>query len=217
MRALVVTSSMLVFALGLAACGGKKPAETSGVAEKPAAKEEPEKKEPAKTEPPKETPHERKAAKEFLTVPGWDFLLSFKDSDLKAKADEECEKKSKGDEAAAKECVAAAAAEAANDRLKLTTDDRGGLWFIYMGKSKGKEILYTKLQYKIAKEETDKLVLTPVGSDQGKAAMKKLPKEIVLEMPDEYQVVFQHPSRGKLVFNVKVSEEGPAGPEKKHP
>lgn len=211
----------LVLAVGLAACGGSKPPEapkTEAAPPKaaPAAKAEPA----APAEPPKETaPAERvrKPAKDFLLASGWEFLLSFKDSDLKTKAEERCAKKAKDDEDAARECVAQAAAEAANDRLELAKDDKGGSWLVYRGKLKGKEVVYTKLQFKVAKEETDKLVLTPAGKDQGRQPMQKIPAEIALEMPDEYAIVWQHPERGKLVFSVKVAAEGAGGGEKKTP
>lgn len=212
---LLARGSCLLLALGLGACGGKPPAASpEPSAPKPPAKDTAgqDAKKPAEPEPPKEAPRARKPAKDFLMVTGWDFQLAFRDSDLHAKAEEQCTKKAKGDEAAAKDCVAQAAAEAANDRLKLAPDDKGGFWLIYMGKPKGKEVLYTKLQYKLEKDEPDRLVLTPIGQDQGKQAIKKLPKEIVLEMPDEYAVVWQHPERGKLVFAVKVSGEGGGKP-----
>jgi hypothetical protein len=126
---------------------------------------------------------------------GWDFVLSFSDSDSKGKAQEECEKKSKGDEAKTKDCLTKAEADAANDRIKFAQDDKGGWWFIYLGKVKGKEIIYNKIQVDIAKEETDKLTLTPKGKDGGKKPIKKLPTELVVEMPDEYSVILQHPDR----------------------
>lgn len=217
----VSMSSLLILALGFAACGGSKPTAEAPKTEA-APKAEPPKAEPEKpAEPPKESaPAERarKPAKDFLLATGWEFMLSFKDSDLKAKAEERCAKKAKDDEAATRECVAQAAAEAAHDRLELAKDDKGGQWLVYFGKVKGKDVVYTKLPIKVAKEETDKLVLTPNGKDQGRQAMQKVPAEIVLEMPDEYAVVWQHPERGKLVFAVKVAAEGPgAGGEKKNP
>ena len=204
-----------LLALGLFACGGSPPpkeaaAPTGVKADKPVA---PKANKPAEApaEPAKEPTRTRKTAKEILLSPGWDFVLSLTDSALAEKAETDCSKKAKDDEAALKECVAKARAEVANDRLKFAPDDRGNWWFILMGKSKGQEILYTKLEFKIAKEETDKLVLTPVGKDQGKRPMRKLGKELVVEMPDEYAVVVQHPELGKLVFAVKVT--GDSGPK----
>jgi hypothetical protein len=213
----MIRARLLVVLLGLGsfACGGSAPPKEAAAPEapkvdKPAPEAKPAEPKP-EAEPPKETTRQRKTAKEILLSPGWDFLLSFKDSDIGAKAEEDCTAKAKDDDAAQRDCMAKARAEVANDRLKFAPDDRGNWWLILMGKAKGQEVLYTKLEFKIAKEEEDKLVLTPVGTDKGKRPMKKLGKELVVEMPDEYAVVFQHPERGKLVFAVKVT--GDSGPK----
>jgi hypothetical protein len=210
--------SCLAAGMCVTACGGSKPpaqaaAPPATVAPAPAEKTE-KPSEATLEKAPAEAPRARKPARDFLLGSGWDFVLSFADSDLKEKADAQCEKKAKGDEAAKAKCMSQALADVAADRLKLTTDDRGGTWFVYVGRKGGKDVVYTKLQYKLEKDEPDKLVLSPVGKDQGRQPMKKLPSEIVLEMPDEYAVVFQHPDRGKLVFSVKVNGESapkPAG------
>lgn len=214
----MIRAGWLVVLLGLGsfACGGAQPpkeaaAPSAPAPDKPAPKADKPAEPAAPAEAPKETPRTRKAAKEILLSPGWDFLLSFKDSDIGAKAEEECSAKAKDDDAAQRECMAKARAEVANDRLKFAPDDRGNWWIILMGKAKGQEVIYTKLEFKIAKEEEDKLVLTPVGTDKGKRPMKKLGKELIVEMPDEYAVVLQHPERGKLVFAVKVT--GDSGPK----
>jgi len=209
----LIVSSLVV------ACGGAQPPAES--AEAPPAKPEPaaapsaeseKAAEPPPAEAPKETTPKRKPARDFLLGTGWDFALKFADSDLKEKADAECEKKSKGDAAAKAKCMSKAAADVANDRLMLTTDDKGGTWLVYTGRKGGKDVVYTKLQYKLAKDEPEKLVLTPVGKDLGRQPMRKLPSEVVLEMPDEYAVVFQHPERGKLVFAVKMSGDSAPKP-----
>jgi hypothetical protein len=203
-------SSCFAVSLFIVACGGTPPPAESPKAPpkaEPAPTATSEKPEPAPAETPKEEARARKPARDFLLGTGWDFALKFADSDLKEKADADCEKKSKGDAEAKAKCMSKASADVANDRLTLTTDDKGGTWLVITGRAGGKDIVYTKLQYKLAKDEPDKLVLTPVGKDMGRQPMKKLPSELVLEMPDEYAVVFQHPERGKLVFAVKMSGE----------
>jgi hypothetical protein len=211
---LLVRAPLCLVALGLFACGGSPPPEPAPppapepqpVAEAPA--DPPPQEEPAKEEP----PPPRKAAKDFLLEPGWDFVLSYADSDIKAKTAEECEAKSKGDENKAKACETSAEADMANDRLKFAKDDKGSWWIVLLGKQKGKEIIYTKLQVEIAAEETDKLVIKPKGKDLGKKPIKKLPGELAVEMPDEYSVILEHPDRGKLVYKVKVTGESAPKP-----
>ncbi|MBL8721037.1 MAG: hypothetical protein JNL79_33945, partial [Myxococcales bacterium] len=45
--------------------------------------------------------------------------------------------------------------------------------------------------------------LTPEGKDEGKKAMKTLPKEVVLEVPDESTVIMTDPKKGKLTYKKK--------------
>ena len=200
---------VLAFALGIAACGSAPPPEPApppppAPAPEPApvAEAPPE---PAPEPPAEEPPPPRKAAKDVLLGEGWDFTLSFADSDVKTKATEECEKKTKGDEQKLSDCVSKAEADMAHDQIKFAKDDKDNWWFVSLGKAGGKDIVYSKIQVEIAKEEQDKVVFTPKGKDLGKKPIKKLPAELVLEMPDEYSVVFEHPDRGKLVYKVKVT------------
>ena len=200
----------LVFALavGIVACGSAPPPEPAPPpAPPPAAEPAPisEAPEPAPEPPAEEPPAPRKAAKDVLLGEGWDFTLSFADSDVKAKATEECEKKTKGDEKKLSDCVAKAESDLAHDQIKFAKDDKDNWWFVSLGKVGGKDIVYSKIQVEVAKDEPDKLFLTPKGKDLGKKPIKKLPAELVIAMPDEYSVVFDHPDRGKLVYKVKVT------------
>jgi hypothetical protein len=204
--------------LGLVGCGGgnseapppEMPAEEPAPAPEPvveAPKEEP----PAepKEEPP---PAPKKTAKEIVTAPSTVFMLSLADSDTKTKIDEDCTKKAKDDEKKKADCVAKAQTEVADDGVRFTQDDKQAWWLVFFGKSKGKEVVYSKIQFKIAKEDPAALTITPEGKDTGKKAIKKLPPELVIETPDEFTLAFTHPDRGKLVFKGKVDAETKTGP-----
>jgi hypothetical protein len=214
MARLIVRAPVFAFALGLFACGGSPAPEAvtpEPLPEPPVTAEALPEPEPA-PEPPQEAAPPRKAAKDFLLEPGWDFVLSYSESDIKAKTEEECEAKSKGNEDKARECASKAEADMANDRLKFAKDDKGNWWLVLLGKQKGKEIIYTRVQVEVANEEVEKLVLTPKGKDMGKKPIKKLPSELAVEMPDEYSVILQHPDRGKLVYKVKVTGDSAPQP-----
>jgi hypothetical protein len=209
----LVRAPVFAFALVLFACGGSPPPEPGpppAPTPEPIAEAPPE---PEPVEPPKEeAPPPRKPARDYLLEPGWDFVLSYSESDIKAKTEQECEAKSKGDEDKASDCASKAEADMANDRLKFAKDDKGNWWLVLLGKQKGKEIIYTRVQVEVANEEVEKLVLTPKGKDMGKKPIKKLPSELAVEMPDEYSVILQHPDRGKLVYKVKVTGDSAPQP-----
>lgn len=214
-RRLLVVFSCL--GLGLFGCGGGNgaapPPETAASEEPPApAPEEPKAETPSEPPPKDEPAAPKKTAKEIVTAPSTIFMLSLTDSDTKNQIDEDCGKKSKDDEKKKADCVTKAQAEVANDGVKFEEDDKKVWWMYYFGKAKGKEVIYSKLQFKIAKEDAAQLTLTPEGKDTGKKPIKKLPTELVIETPDEYTLVFNHPDRGKLVFKGKVDAETKTAP-----
>ena len=213
---LIAAATVWTMALAFTACGGSAPpAEPPPPVPEPAPEPAPVAEAPPEPAPevaPEPPPPPRKAAREILLGEGWDFTLDFANSDLKAKAEEDCKKKAKEDEKKLTDCMSKAEADAANDRIKFAKDDKDNWWFVSLGKQKGKEVIYNKVQVKVASEEVGKLVLTPEGKDAGKKPMKKLPAELVFEMPDEYSVILNHPDQGKLVYRVKVTGESAPKP-----
>jgi hypothetical protein len=214
---MIIGAALFALSISFAGCGGSTPPpEPPPPAPEPTPPPAPTAEAPVEPPPP-ETPKEeppppRKAAKDVLLGEGWDFVLDFAQSDVKAKAEEDCKKKAKEDEKKLADCMSKAEADAANDRIKFAKDDKDNWWFVSLGKQKGKEVIYTKVQVKLASEEPGKLTFTPEGKDTGKKPIKKLPTELAFEMPDEYQVVFNHPDHGKLVYRVKVTGDSAPKP-----
>jgi len=152
-----------------------------------------------KEEPPPPPP--KKKPSEIITG-GTTFMFSLADSpDAKKAADEKCAKikDEKKKEACGKDVETAAAGEG----IRFEKDDKGDWWWVSFGKEKDKEVIYSKVKFKIASETADKITLTPEGKDTGKKPMKTLPKEMVLDVPDESTVAMSDPGKGKLVFKKK--------------
>lgn len=183
----------------VAACGGTPPKVD---APEPTETPEPaeEKAEPA--EPVDETP-KRKSAKEMVAgTESFFFVLA--DSDPNQAKTAECEKKSKGNEEKLAECTKKLQEAAALEGIRFAPgDEEGTRWWISFGDEKGKEVIFNKVQVKVASEAVDKLTLVPVGKDVGKKPMKKLPAEMVLESPDDKTFVMTDPVKGKLVFRLR--------------
>lgn len=216
MRLLSLTSITLAFAVaaGLVACGGAqeepKTAESTVTATKtetpppaPTTTETKveEKKEEKKPEPP---PPPKKTAKEVVTAEGAVFMFSLADSaDAKKLADEDCAKKAKKDDKKLESCKKDAESAASGEGMRFEKDAKGDWWWISFGKEKDKEVVYNKVKFKIANESEGKLTLTPEGKDEGKKPMKTLPKEVVVDVPDESTVAMSDPKKGKLIFKKK--------------
>lgn len=169
------------------------PATTAG----PADSAEPAKKEEA---PP---PAPKKSAKDIVTA-GGTFMFSLADSpDAKKAADDDCAKKAKKDDKKLEACKKDAETAAAGEGVRFEKDDKGDWWWISFGTEKGKEVVYNKVKFNVASGIDDKVTLAPTGKDLGKKPMKTMPKEMVIETPDENTVVMTDPKKGKLTFKKK--------------
>ncbi|HMR10640.1 MAG TPA: hypothetical protein PKA88_32910 [Polyangiaceae bacterium] len=195
-RSLIAAVSLFAF---LAACGGgAEPPQTADVTPPEPAPVEPAPEPPAEPEeapPPPPVP----TATEVVTA-GSTFMFSFADSDVKQATEEACEKSSKKDEAKMEACVAKVADAGAKEGIRFEKDEEGGWWWVSFGDAKGKEQIFNKVKFTIAGEEGRTLKLKPEGKDAGKRPMKKLPEEVVIEVPDETTVIMTDPKKGKLVY-----------------
>jgi hypothetical protein len=161
--------------------------------------------EPKKEEPPPPPPPPKKTAKEIVTG-GSTFMFSLDDSaDAKKMHGDECAKKSKKQDKI-DACMKDVAATAAKEGIRFEKDDKGAWWYVSFGAdAKGKEVVHNKIAFKITKEEDGKLTTAPEGKDAGKSPMKTLPKEVVVEVPDESTIAMSDPKKGRLVFKKKLS------------
>jgi hypothetical protein len=210
MRTALLAIVPLSFALTLAvACGGGKgkggatpPPDTTGDPTAAATAEPVPTATAAATTAVETPPPAKKTAKEIVTS-GATFMLSFADSDMKKKATEDCEKKTKKDAAKLEKCMQDAEAAVAKQGCRYEKDDKGAWWMVSFDTPKDKEVVLSKIQFKIASEAPDKLTVTPEGKDAGTKPMNPLPKEVVIEVPDENTIAMAHPKAGRVVYKKK--------------
>jgi hypothetical protein len=173
------------------------PPTTAGSAEAPAASASAAAEASAPPPPPK------KSAKDILTG-GGTFMFSLADSaDAKKASDDACAKKGGKNEKKVQACKDDAATAAAGEGVRFEKDDKGKWFWVSFGTEKGKEVIYNKVEFSIASDSDGKVTLTPAGKDMGKKPMKALPKEVVVEIPDESTVSMTDPKKGKLVYKKK--------------
>ena len=208
----VVVLSLSIVGL-LAGCGGETPppetpppppsASAHAMPMPEVKKEEPPPPEPKKEEPPPPPP--KKSAKDIVTG-GGTFMFSLDDSsDAKKMNQDDCGKKSKKQDKI-DACMKDVAATAMHEGMRFEKDDKGAWWWVSFGQdAKGKEVVYNKVAFKITKEEDGKLTTAPEGKDVGKRPMKTLPKEVVVEVPDENTIAMTDPKKGRLVFKKKLA------------
>lgn len=191
---------------GFAACGGETPvpetpqvtSSASAVADVPTAA-------PVETakaaEPP---PPPKKTAKESLEA-GGTFAFSLADSpDAKKVADDACDKKAKKDAKKLDACHKETDDAAAGEGIRFEKDKDGKIVWTSYGIENGKEVIYIKVPFKVAKEDGSKITLIPDGKAEGKMAKGAAPKEVLFEV-DDATVKMTDPmgKKGVLVYKKK--------------
>lgn len=217
---IVVPFLTFSLALILAGCGGSSPApETADGAkdaETPSASagsEAPAKKEEAKKEEAASTPKEEEKAEEpaitrtaqsRLTAPEVVFMFSFNESEVKEKAEKECDKKAGSDAEKRGACMAAARRRVEADGYHFMQDDKGQWWWLVI-RQKGNALAYLhRVPVEFTKDSATSVTLKPTGKDKGTAPWAQVPNEIVIETPNEYQIVVKDPELGRVVYEAKL-------------
>ena len=217
-HSLLRTLSPLWICALLAACGGSTPS-----AEEPAAEPKEAAEKPA--EEPKAEDAEEKAeggeekdgdkddgkmkdsegkplrtAKDILTAPEVVFMFSFTNSEPKEKAQELCDKNKDPKKAA--DCMTKAQ-KGFDDGVRFK-EEGGKWWWITLKRNGEKLTSLHKIEVEFADDSEHKVTLKTKGKDKGKKPWANPPREVVVEVPNESELVLDDPKHGKLVYQAKI-------------
>lgn len=219
-------SAILVFSvLSLAACGGSQPPaedassssesesgdssaeeakseetkdESSGEAKKDDEKKEEESKGPSDGPGPI-----KRTAKDMLTAPEVTFMFSFNQSEPKAKAEEKCQAQTKGEGKKMADCMKKASSKFGEDGMQFKQEK--GTWYWITLRRKGSSLTTLhKVPFEFAAEKETSVVLKTTGRDTGKTPFRNVPKEVTIEVPNEFSIAMQDPDAGRLVYEAKI-------------
>jgi hypothetical protein len=226
--ALSFRSAILVFsALSFAACGGSAPpaedvsssaADGAGdESEEPKSEDaagegstdakDGEKKDEEKKEEPK-GPSDgpgpiTRTPKDMLTAPEVTFMFSFNQSEPKAKAEEKCRTQTKGDGKKMADCMRKASAKFGEDGLQFKQEK--GTWYYITLRRKGSTLTTLhKIPFEFGEEKGTTVVLKTTGRDTGKSPMRNVPKEVKIDVPNEFSIALDDPEAGRLVYEAKI-------------
>ncbi len=209
------STSFVSACLLLVACGGSAPApkEPEVESEKPAAaegdkpaedqgKSEEKKDEPAESDSSSSGPAITRTAKDIVTAPDTLFMFSFNESDVMQKAEEACEGRSKGDPKKRADCMTKEKGKIEADGIGFKQEN--GNWYYLTVRRRGKVLTNLhKVQFEWGAETPNSVVLKITGKDTG-TKPTRFPSEVKIEVPNDYQIVLEHPEHGKMVYEAKI-------------
>jgi hypothetical protein len=225
MALLPFRSAILVFSvLSLAACGGAQPpAEDASSAEGDSSSESSsedakseetkddaegeEKKDEAKKEEstgPSDGPGPiTRTAKDMLTAPEVTFMFCFNQSEPKAKAEEKCQKQTKGEGKKMADCMRKASSKFGVDGIQFKQEKGTWQWITLRRKGSSLTTLH-KIPFEFGEEKPTSVEIKPTGRDTGRTPMRNIPKSVTIEVPNEFSIAIEDPDSGRLVYEAKI-------------
>lgn len=197
--------------LGVTACGGAAPApetaESSPKTDSAAKEEKDESADQAKDKSEKKSTSEvpDKTPADFIVEPETFFALSFRESDFGKKKIEACEKQAKDDAEKRSKCVSKASKPFEGEGLRFVQDDDGTWWWLTMGLRGGKVYILHRIEFEMAGHTDHSVTLKLKGRDKGPKPMAAVPAELVIEVPNDYEIFIEDKVRGKLVYKARVA------------
>ncbi len=145
----------------------------------------------------------KRTAKDFLTAPETTFMFSFNQSEPKAKAEEKCEKATKGEGKKMADCMRKASSKFGEDGLQFKQEK--GTWYFITLRRKGSTLTTLhKIPFEFGEEKETSVVLKTTGKDSGKTPWRVVPKEVKVEVPNEFSIAIDDPEDGRLVYEAKI-------------
>lgn len=143
---------------------------------------------------------------DILTAPDVVFMFSFSSSDISKEAEDKCDKSSGDDAKKRSECLSKARSKVNLDGVRFKKE--GGQWWWITFRRKGNVLqMLHKVPFEFGPEKGNTIVLKPTGKDKGPAPMN-VPKEVVFEIPNEYQIATKDPNLGRVVYEAKIGIAG---------
>lgn len=177
---------------------GALPAESGADAE-PAAGEGAGVEPTAEPEAPKEEgpagPSGGRTPKDIVGAEGSRFVLNFNSSDIGIKAGEECDAKHKSDPKKRNECIKYARSRVKEDVMQFELSPTGR-WVWTTSTQRGSTLIQLrKTNFDWGAETKNSIELKPSTGDA-----------VVLGVPNNYSIVFEHPNHGKLTYDSKRND-----------
>ncbi len=188
-----------------------RPKPASAAKPEPAARADaPRAAQPKSTEPPPVEPKPAEpAAKlgskphDIITGESTSYSFNFASSDAKTAAESKCRDKVGEEARAMADCLAKAREKFGITVLRFVKKNKRWWWITYERRGSNLITLH-KIPFEFGTETEDTIALRPTGKDEGLAPLARLPREVVVRLPNEYSIELVDPTHGKMVYDAKI-------------
>lgn len=149
-----------------------------------------------------------RSPQDIITSPDIIYMFSFNASEPFQAAEKNCTEKSGDDPKKHADCMSKARKRFNADGISFEKDDAGQWWWLTVRRQGSKLITLHKVAVDFADETKDSITLKTSGRDKGRKPWVNVPKEVVIEVPNESEIAIKDPKDGKLVYQAKIGIVG---------
>ena len=164
---------------------------------------------PADSAPSETKPSEPSAVKltsqphEIITGENTSYSLNYNSSDVHGVAEEKCRAKVGDDPQAMAGCMTKAREKFGVTVLRFVKKNKIWWWVTYERRGSQLVTLH-KIPFEFGAETGSSVTLRPTGKDVGLAPFARVPREVVIRLPNESSIELDDPTHGKLVYDAKI-------------
>jgi hypothetical protein len=154
-----------------------------------------------------ETGWTRKASRppaELITGPNLIYVFNFKESPIGQTARDECIEQvgEGGRELSA--CLEKARSKIPVESVRFIKKPSGELWWVTYNRYKGNLLKWHSVQFLTGEETAESITLKLIGKDKGIAPMARVPRSLVIDLPNDYTIVLNDPEFGPMTYDAKI-------------
>jgi hypothetical protein len=147
-------------------------------------------------------PEVKRTAKDIITAPEVTFMFSFNDSEPKEKAEKACSAESHDDPKKMAMCMKKASSKFEADGMQFKQEKGEWMWINIRRKGSTISVLH-KVHIDFSDDKPTSVVVHTSGKDMGKGP-GKVPSELAIEVPNEFQIAIKDPTFGRMVYEAKI-------------
>jgi hypothetical protein len=141
---------------------------------------------------------------DLITGPNLVYMFNFKESAVGQAAREKCQSEVGDSPREMAACLEKARGKVPVESVRFLKDKSGQLWWVTYNRYKGNLLKWHKVMYRPGEETADRITLNLMGKDEGIAPMAKVPRALLVELPNDYTIVLNDPDLGAMTYDAKI-------------
>lgn len=152
----------------------------------------------------------RKASRppaELITGGNLVYVFNFKESEVGIAAKERCNSENEDPKAIAA-CLEKARSKVPVELVRFIKEPNGEHWWVTYNRYKGNLLKWHRVQFQPGEQGDDRITLNLIGKDKGIAPMARVPRQLQIELPNDYSITVKDPEFGSMYYDAKIGMMG---------